>query len=102
MTRPAHTFKRKKQPTQLVCMRLADMFNMHPEQDSSRVCALCKKPVGIYPSSQAQLRRDPSIEIVCSRCALKNIQPGDEARPAGDLDAIIQEMRDSYRVKAND
>ena len=95
-------FMGKRKPTRLVCMRLADMFKMHPEQDNSRVCALCDKPVGIYPTGQARLRRDPSIEIVCSRCALNEIEPDVEMRPAGDLDVILQEMRDSDRVKPND
>jgi hypothetical protein len=90
--------QRKRTPTRLVCMRLADMFNVHPQQDNSRLCALCQAPVGIYPTGQAQIRRDPSIEIVCSRCALADIRPTDVNAMAGDVEAIIQEMRDSHRA----
>jgi hypothetical protein len=85
--------------TTLVTMRLADMYRMHPGQDSSRVCSGCQAPVGIYPSSQRQLRRDPTIVIVCVRCAFKK-NPGDVlVEPAGSIEEIMQESRDSFDVK---
>lgn len=55
--------------TVLVVMRLADMHRVHPQQDESRVCASCQHRVGIYPSGQAVLKKDPSTEILCSVCA---------------------------------
>ena len=84
----------------LVCMRLTDMVKMHPEQDSSRVCAVCGQPVGIYPSGQAALKRCPDAEIECSVCAIQAYDTtSDWSIPAAPLDDIRQEMRDSYPVR---
>lgn len=84
----------------LVVMRLVDMHKMHPLQDSSKLCDLCGAPVGIYPSGQAAIRADPTIEIVCSVCALKAFERfEDTAIPAGDPGTIAQEIRDSFDVK---
>lgn len=55
----------------LLVMRLADMHRVHPQQDDSRVCSQCQHPVGIYPSGQAALKRDPELLIVCSVCSEK-------------------------------
>lgn len=52
----------------LVVMRLADMQRVHPQQDDSKVCAVCGQQVGIYPSGQEALKHDPTMEIVCSVC----------------------------------
>ena len=52
----------------LIVMRLADMHRVHPEQDDSRVCSRCGEQVGIYPSGQDVLRRNPTVQIVCSHC----------------------------------
>ena len=54
--------------TDLIVMRLANMHRVHPRQDNSRVCAVCGEQVGIYPSGQAMLRRDPTIRIICDVC----------------------------------
>lgn len=84
----------------LVVMRLIDMHKMHPQQDNSKVCALCGQPVGIYPSGQAAIRTEPTIEIVCSVCAAREHNRfEDTAIPASDPATIAQEVRDSYRVK---
>ena len=84
----------------LIVMRLIDMRRMHPQQDNSKVCALCGEPVGIYPSGQAQLRGDPSTEIACSVCAKKEFDRfEDSAVPVADPRTILQESRDSFSVK---
>jgi hypothetical protein len=84
----------------LVATRLFDMSKMHPQQDSSRVCALCSAPVGIYPSGQAALHANPTMEIVCSVCATKNFNfKLDHAIPAAAPEVIVQEVKDSYAVK---
>lgn len=51
----------------LVVMRLVDMHRVHPRQ-IERPCAKCGEVVGIYPSGQAAIRREPDIEIVCNHC----------------------------------
>ena len=56
-------------PPQILCMRLADMHRIHPDQDNTRVCARCGHTVGIYPSGQKMLRKFPTLEIVCQRCS---------------------------------
>lgn len=53
----------------LVCMRLADMAVVHPQQDNSRKCSRCVHQVGIYPSGQSVLDRHPDMVIVCQICA---------------------------------
>ena len=84
----------------LVVMRLIDMHKMHPQQDSSKVCALCGERVGIYPSGQTALRADPTIEIACSVCAKKDFDRFEDiAIPAADSTTILQEVRDSVGVK---
>jgi hypothetical protein len=84
----------------LVVMRLADMHRMHPKQDNSRTCDLCDAPVGVYPSGQAQLRADPTTEIVCSVCARKEFDRfEDTAIPVADPETILKESRDSFSVK---
>jgi hypothetical protein len=84
----------------LVVMRLIDMHKMHPQQDNSKVCALCGEPVGVYPSGQAAIRTEPTMEIVCSICAKKEFGSFDDvAIPASDPATIAQEIRDSFTVK---
>jgi hypothetical protein len=55
------------EPLILICMRLADMVRVHPEQ-IERNCARCDAVVGIYPSGQIVLQECPAVEIVCHRC----------------------------------
>lgn len=52
----------------LVCMRLDDMHRIHPKQDNSRSCIRCGHQVGIYPSGQEALARDPTLDIICPHC----------------------------------
>lgn len=81
----------------LVTMRLAEMRRIHPSQDNTRLCALCRSRVGVYPTGQRALLRDPELRIMCHRC----YTPSDAAVenvPAGSLDEIMQEARDSTDV----
>lgn len=53
----------------LICMRLADMYLVHPDMVEG-VCAQCSEPVGIYPSGQrvkAGWGAD-HVDIVCHIC----------------------------------
>lgn len=50
----------------LICMRLADMKRVHPEQITKR-CSKCNEEVGVYPSGQRVLA-DGVYEIVCHIC----------------------------------
>jgi hypothetical protein len=59
----------RQKPIDLIVMRLADMYLVHPQQDNSRVCSQCGEAVGIYPSGQAILARHPDTVITCSVCA---------------------------------
>ena len=52
----------------LIVMRLADMHRLHPRQDNTRFCPKCNERVGIYPSGQAAMLRDPSLSILCNVC----------------------------------
>jgi hypothetical protein len=79
----------------LVAMRLKDMWKVHPDQDSSRVCSKCGEAVGIYPSGQNELAHRPDMKIICLPCS--NPQPGDDVLSAGTLGEIKRELRDSVR-----
>jgi hypothetical protein len=85
------------EPVRLVAMRLIDMVKAHPGQ-VAKACAFCGAPVGIYPSGQKALREHPEAEIMCLLCAAKSFAPDDISKPAGSIDAILQEMRDSTPV----
>lgn len=86
-----------KEIYELIVMRLADMDRVHPRMDSSRSCARCGAPVGIYPSGQRALQRHPGITITCNRC----VDAGDADRMelAAAFEEIMQERRDSVNVK---
>lgn len=60
----------------LICMRLADMHRVHPDQIESK-CERCGEAVGIYPSGQSVLFRMGSdkVEIVCHVCKDKDQRP---------------------------
>jgi hypothetical protein len=81
----------------LITMRLMDMRRMHPSQDNTRVCSHCREPVGLYPTGQRALLRDPQLRIMCSRCWKPNGTA--EHRPAGSFDEIMQEIRDSREAR---
>ena len=51
----------------LVCMRLADMARVHPDQIEMK-CSDCGETVGVYPSGQQVLRDLPDIPVVCQVC----------------------------------
>ena len=94
------------EPITLVCMRLNDMWKLHPEQVTME-CVLCKAAIGVYPSGQKALRLTPGpIRVICTHCASKEIQDGlekgDEVemfKPAAEtIDELEQEMRDSVPV----
>ena len=71
-------------PADLICMRLADMVRVHPDQITSR-CAVCGHEVGIYPSGQLVLKRMPGLRVVCQICMqpadVTVLAPGAEAEP---------------------
>ena len=68
----------------LIVMRLADMHKVHPDQITSN-CVRCNAVVGIYPSGQAALKRDPNMKPVCQVChpnpAMAPLAPGAEFEP---------------------
>ena len=51
----------------LVVMRLAEMARVHPAMITS-ICGNCGHKVGIYPSGQRVIVRDPATLVVCSHC----------------------------------
>ncbi len=87
-----------KKPNALICTRLVDMVKMHPHQDNSRACNRCRQKVGIYPTGQRALRLYPKIEILCISCAVaeKNVEVVNV--PAGTIEEIRQEFRESKPV----
>ena len=86
-------------PDALIVMRLANMHQMHPGADLTKVCSKCGHKVGIYPSGSRQLRANPGLPIICLICASREPPADLELHPAGTPDEILQEMRDSAPVK---
>jgi hypothetical protein len=83
-------------PRELVCMRLADMHVVHPDQ-SWGLCHKCQHTVGIYPSGQKALKRWPHTKITCVRCAKP--EDFDIAIPAAETrEEYLAEKRDSKPV----
>jgi hypothetical protein len=82
-------------PQMLVCNRLTDMFKVHPQQDNTHKCSKCETRVGIYPSGQKALTRWPNMAIVCVPCAVADSKPDDKNLPAGTVEEILQEARES-------
>ena len=80
-------------PSTLLVMRLADMVRVHPQQDNSRTCDRCGEQVGIYPSGQEVLRKNPSTEIVCSVCAEQDPPPTLQALAPGALHEPFESVR---------
>jgi hypothetical protein len=54
--------------TELVVMRLKDMYTKHPNQDNTHKCSQCGFEVGIYPSGQKVLKENPDAVIICQIC----------------------------------
>jgi hypothetical protein len=72
-------------PNRLIVMRLAEMHRVHPLQ-IERKCHGCGEVVGIYPSGQVAILREPDIEILCNHChPIGNdpvrLAPGAEVEP---------------------
>jgi hypothetical protein len=91
------------EPMTLVCMRLCDMHVMHPEQ-IHELCSKCQHVVGVYPSGQRAMLKHPEMKILCAICANLNVLPGGdevsiECIPAGSIEEIIQEKRESFPVE---
>lgn len=62
-------FRRRRRQRVLICMRLDEMFFVHPRQ-ITRKCHECAAVVGIYPSGQRILRRYRKTKIVCNHCGM--------------------------------
>ena len=58
-----------RRPRILLVMHLDDMRRVHPQMDTSHVCAKCGGQVGIYPSGQQVLKAYRHVKIICNRCA---------------------------------
>lgn len=89
------------EPTTLVCMRLIDMTRMHPAQDDSHACSRCGHRVGVYPTGQRALEAHPRMKILCVHCAMADRNLDDlpnQTLPAGSIEEIIKESRNSYDV----
>ena len=95
--------------SELIVMRLVDMYKRHPKQINDRVCSRCGAAVGIYPSGQEALAKDPELQIVCFYCINfkeinKEMENGEEIifQPAAiNQEALYQEMFDSYQAAPN-
>jgi hypothetical protein len=80
----------------LVCMRLAEMSVVHPDQ-SWELCSMCQHTVGVYPSGQKAMKHWPNMKIVCSRCASPD--DFDISIPAAETrEEFLAEKRDSKPV----
>jgi hypothetical protein len=82
---------------ELIAMRYIDMTRMHPDQDDTHKCHKCGFGVGIYPTGQRALAENPKMKITCVHCA-SLAPPGTEIYPAGPIDEIMQESRESFPV----
>jgi hypothetical protein len=79
-----------------------DMRVMHPAQ-TQELCSKCQHIVGVYPTGQRAIAKYPNMKILCSVCAgLETVPGGDEVSveciPAGSIEEIIQEKRESIPV----
>jgi hypothetical protein len=85
----------------LIVMRLAEMHRVHPRQDDSRVCSKCGERVGIFPSGQAVLQRDPTTQIFCHICYVNGEAPADIETMApgaeGELSESVPARRNGAR-----
>jgi hypothetical protein len=59
---------------ELICMRLADMERVHPDQVIMS-CSECRERCGVFPSGQGILQRFPHAKVVCQVCR----QPGEQS-----------------------
>lgn len=72
------------------------MTVMHPKQ-VEKICSECGRVVGVYPTGQQMIERYPDMKIKCSVCAMIDLD-GIEAIPAGPIEEIVQEIKDSKPV----
>lgn len=54
---------------------LQDMAVVHPQMDDTQDCSRCQRPVGIYPSGLAIIRKfgRARVDLICARCELPPI-----------------------------
>lgn len=68
----------------LLCMRLADMHVVHPDQIIT-ICSSCGEEVGVYPSGQKVMREVPRVKVLCQVCRTPGegamLAPGAEHEP---------------------
>jgi hypothetical protein len=88
-----------KAPDALVAMRLANMRQVHPAQDNSRVCSRCGAPVGIYPSGQRALRQYPGLPVICLECSVREPPADLKVAPAASAAEVVQEARESVPAR---
>jgi hypothetical protein len=86
-------FRKKDPDRRLIVMRHDDMPRVHPNQDNTRTCSVCKARVGIYPSGQAALKRDPTLKIICTVCDALRPHPGPTALAPGALHEPFESVR---------
>ena len=87
----------EEQPEKLVCTRLQDMTQMHPNQIEAECCN-CHHKVGVYPTGQRAMKKWPKMGVWCVNCASLDRRLIDQYKAAGSLTEILQEMRESKPV----
>ena len=69
-------FRRKPKRVGLICIRLDEMFRVHPEQIILN-CSKCGEQVGVYPSGQGVLAEyGDRVDIICNHCQPPGIAAG--------------------------
>jgi ribosomal protein L33 len=76
---------------ELLVMRLADMGRIHPQQDNTKFCSNCNERVGIYPTGQAWLKKNPKTKLICSICVDKNYS----GRTVAPMSEMARESRET-------
>ena len=91
----------EKEPKSLIVMRLADAHKYHPNQIIRKCQGGCNEPVIIYPSGQVAMKKFPNMKIICTHCTDwgKALDQSNTMIPAGSIDVIEQEKKDSFNVK---
>ena len=76
---------------ELLVMRLADMGRIHPQQDNTRFCSKCNERVGVYPTGQAWMKKNPRTKLICSVCVDKNY----DGRTVAPMSEMMRERRET-------
>jgi ribosomal protein L33 len=76
---------------ELLVMRLADMGRIHPQQDNTKFCSNCNERVGIYPTGQAWIKKNPKTKLICSICVDKNYS----GRTVAPMSEMARESRET-------